>query len=93
MLFSNLNATIAPPKSGDVLVIATKRNKNEKVIVVAKDVLNHSDGVEVILQKGRNKYFNWNMYLDGSSWVWRVWNLGRIKLTAGLNNTNSLDEC
>ena len=77
MTFSNLNATIAPPKAGDVLVIKTKRNKSEKVMVVVKEIVNQGDGVGVILQKGRNKYFNWNMYLDGSGWVWRVWNLGK----------------
>lgn len=93
MILSNLNATTVPPKTGDVLVIATKRNKGEKAMVVVKDILNHGDGIEVILQKGRNKYFNWNMYLDGSSWVYKCWNLGSIKLTSGLNNTNLLDDC
>lgn len=92
-MLSELNATAKTPKVGDVLVIKTKRNKNQMVMVVVKDIISQGGEVEIILQKCRNKYFNWNMYLDGTGWVWRVWNLGQIKLTAGLNNTNLLDDC
>ena len=88
---NHLNLCVNPPVVGDVLVIETKRNKGEKVLVVVKDVVKSGDGVEVIIQKGRNKYFNFDMYQDGTGWVWRVWNLGQIKLTSGLNNQNLID--
>lgn len=88
---NHLNLCVNPPKVGDVLVIETKRNKGEKALVVTKDVLFHNDGAEIIIQKGRNKYFNFDMYLEGTSWVYRVWNLGQIKLTSGLNNQNLID--
>jgi hypothetical protein len=88
---NHLNSCVNPPSVGDVLVIETKRNKGEKVLVVVKDVVKSGDGVEVIIQKGRNKYFNFDMYREGTGWVWRVWNLGQIKLTSGLNNQNLID--
>lgn len=91
-VLNHLNVCNYPPSIGDVLVIETKRNKGVKVAVVVKDLVKSADGVEVIIQKGRNKYFNFNMYLDGSGWVWRVWNVGPVTLTSGLNNKNLIDD-
>lgn len=75
------------PKKGDVLVMETKKTRGKKLLVSVKDVVN---GNEVILQKSTNSYFIWDLYLGGESWVWRVWNLGQIKLTTSVNNTVQL---
>ena len=90
--FSHLNTAEKPPKKGDLLVIETKRNKGAKVAVMVKGVVNLGDGVEIIIQTGRNKYFNWEMHRNGTSWVWRVWNLGKVTLTSGLNNQTKIDD-
>jgi hypothetical protein len=91
MELTTLNALDSEkPKNGDLLVIETKKNKGQKIAVMVKDIVN---GDEVILQKSTNSYFIWSMYLPGESWVWRVWNLGQVKPTTSLNNTNQLLDC
>lgn len=92
MEFNHLNTAEKPPVAGDVLVIETKRNKGIKVMVHVKEVINNGDSPEIIIQKGRNKYFIWDMYRDGTGWVWRVWNLGQVTLTSGLNNQTMIDD-
>lgn len=92
MIFDFLNMCSECPEKGDVLVIETTRNKGVKILVSVKDVVVTTECAEVILQKGKNKFFNYSMYEDGNSWVWKIWNLGNIKLTSGLNNQNSMDE-
>lgn len=74
------------PKVGDTLVILTKRSGEKKIMCHVKDVINNGDGAEVILQKSTNSFFNWELYLNGESWVWRVWNLGQIQLTTSSNS-------
>ena len=68
-------------KVGDVLVIRRKRCKRD-IIVKCKAKQDR----EIILSFAKNDYFNFDMYLDGSGWVWRVWNLGPLMLTAITNN-------
>ena len=74
------------PSVGDVLVIQTKKSKNDKFLASVKDIVN---GNEVVLQKSTNGFYNHDMYYAGDSWVWRIWNLGKIKLTTA---TNSMDQ-
>lgn len=92
-MFDHLNLCIEAPEVGDMLILETKRNKGIKIAVVVKDIVYSDGAVELILQKGRNKYFNFDMYLSGESWVHKCWNLGSIKLTSGLINANLLDHC
>ncbi len=89
-LLSSLNTADEVPKKGDVLVIRTKKSGQKKIMVMVKDVIKSGGDFEIILNKSTNSYFIWSMYYKGESWVWRVWNLGDITLTASTNNTNSL---
>lgn len=89
-LLSNLNTADGVPKKGDLLVIRTKKSGDKKIIVMVKDVIRSDDDFEIILNKSTNSYFIWSMYYKGESWVWRVWNLGNVTMTASTNNTNSL---
>lgn len=83
-----LNATESKkPQKGDLLVIETKKSKGKKIAVMVKDVVNDD---EVILQKSTNSYFIWSLYKNGESWVWRVWNLGKVTPTTSVNNMNQL---
>lgn len=86
-MFNHLNLAESIPKRGDVIVITTKKSKNKKILCKVKEVV---AGNELVLQKSTNSYFIWDMYISGESWVWRVWNLGDIELTASINNTNQL---
>jgi len=87
---NTLNIDIEPPKVGDVLVVRTKKSGEKKILVTVKDVIKSDGDFEIILNKASNSYFLWAMYMNGESWVSRVWNLGQITLTASTNNTNSL---
>jgi len=87
---NHTNLCIDPPKKGDTLIIETKKSKGKKILVVVKGVINDDESIEIILNKSTNSYFIWSMYLDGSSWVWRVYNLGVITHTASTNNTERL---
>lgn len=83
---SVLNLSSTPPKKDDLLVIETRKSIGKKVAVQAKNIINVGDGIEVIVSTSKNKFFNWDMYMKGESWVWRVWNLGQITLTSSTNN-------
>ena len=91
-MFTHLNTAEKPPRKGDAIVIETKRNKGKKVILKVAEVVDCGDGVEVIVSKGQNKYFNWDMYRSGDSWVWRVWNIGEVQFTATTNTMTRLDD-
>ncbi len=91
-MFTHFNTADKPPKSGDTIVIETQRNKGKKVILKVAEVVGYGDGAEVIVSKGKNKYFNWEMYQSGESWVWRVWNLGEVQFTATTNTMTRLDD-
>ena len=91
-ILSHLNSANEVPKKGDVLVITTKKSKDKKIIVMVKDVIKSDGDFEIILNKSTNSYFIWSMFFKGESWVWRVWNLGDVTLTASTNNTNALIE-
>ncbi|AZU97891.1 hypothetical protein [Vibrio phage LP.1] len=91
-ILNHLNLAEECPKSGDVIVIETKRFRGERVVLRVAEVLYNEDGKEVIVNKSRNKYFNWGMYRSGESWVWRVWNLGQAKLTSSTNTMKKLDD-
>jgi hypothetical protein len=80
--YTNLCGSKAP-RVGDILVIQTKKSKDEKILASVKDIVN---GNEVILQKSTNSFYNHDMYYAGESWVFRVWNLGNISLTASTNS-------
>lgn len=75
------------PKKGDVLVIRTKKSGKQKLLVMVKDVVNDN---EITLQMSTNSYFMWDLYQNGESWVWRVWNLGQVTPTTSVSNINQL---
>lgn len=88
-MLNHLNFASEPPKKGDLLIIQTKKTKRN-IAVFVREVVN---GNEVILQKSTNSFFNWDMYMKGESWVWRVWNIGSgITPTTSLNNANQLQD-
>ena len=75
-------------KDGDLLVIRRKEDKRD-ILVQCKEVLNRWSGEEeILLSRKNNDYFIWSMFQKGESWVWRVWNLGDVKLTNITNNMN-----
>lgn len=75
------------PEKGDVLVIETKKRKGKRILAHVKDVTSDN---EVILQSSTNSFYNHGMYEGGESWVWRVWNLGKIELTTSVNNFDNI---
>lgn len=92
-MFTHLNTAQKPPKVGDAIVIETKRNKGSKIVLRVAEVVEMNNGhLEIIISKGKNKYFNWNMYHAGESWVWRVWNLGEVQFTATTNTMTRIDD-
>lgn len=87
-ILSHLNIAEKPPSKGDVIVIQRKQDDPERrILCKVKDVVNNGGGPEVILS-GKNDYFIWSMYEDGKSWVWRVWNIGAVEITAITNTMN-----
>ncbi len=91
-MFNHLNTAQELPNVGDAIVIETKRNKGKKIILRVAEVIYVDEHWEIIVSKGRNKYFNWNMYHAGKSWVWRVWNLGEVQFTATTNTMTRIDD-
>ena len=85
--FTHLNTAKSIPKNGSTIAIMTKKSGHKIILCKVKGLVN---GNELILNKSTNSFFNWDMYMAGESWVWRVWDLGEVQLTASLNNTNSL---
>jgi len=83
------NFAESAPNIGDVLVIMTKKSGEKKIMCQVKEIVN---GNEVVLLKSKNAFFNWDMYKSGGSWVWRVWNLGRIQLTTSSNSMDSFSD-
>ena len=55
-------------KEGDTIVITGDVLKNEPV-KVAKVKVSESDGVEVIFDLKKNRFFNLGMFLSNKSWV------------------------
>lgn len=71
---------------GQLIVIERKADKRK--IVCQIHALIDAGGREVVLS-GKNDYFNWDMYEQGNSWVWRVWAMPKcVELTAITNNFN-----
>lgn len=89
-MLTYLNTAKEPPKKGDVIVIETKASKGKRVLCNVKDVLRNDGEIEFVLNKRTNSYFIWSSYESGVSWVWRVWNLGDIELTAATNSMKRL---
>jgi hypothetical protein len=70
-------------KKGQLLVITRKLDKR-RILVKCAGITNDN---EVLLSKAKNDYFNFDMFLTGESWVWRVWALpSDIEITAITNN-------
>ena len=66
MLFSPVT-TKEDIKKGDLILIDNGSGVQAETV---KTVLENSlDGVEIIIDKKKNKYFNLKMYLSGESWV------------------------
>lgn len=83
-----INAEYYIPKAGDVIVIQRKADSpDRKILCKVLEVYRGSSGPEIILS-GKNDYFIWDMYINGESWVWRVWNLGSIEITSITNTFN-----
>tara|TARA_B100002049_G_C15876306_1_gene289691 strand:+ start:146 stop:436 length:291 start_codon:yes stop_codon:yes gene_type:complete len=80
---------IKVPRKGDLLIIQTKKSGKLKIACEVKSVVN---GNEVVLQKSTNSFFNWDMYLNGESWVTNVLNIGKVQLTTSLNNSSQFAE-
>jgi|GEM_PF-3296195 len=78
----NVEGDVRNIKAGDILVITRKIEKEIKLLVEVKEIVN---GNEILLSRKNNDYFNFDMYVSGESWVWRVWNVGRIQLTSITN--------
>ena len=76
-------------KDNDLIVIQRKKD-GRKILVKAAKVLNRnsSGDEEVLISVKNNDYFIWSMYMDGSSWVNRVWRIGAVELTNITNNMN-----
>tara|TARA_R110000824_G_scaffold84040_1_gene209880 strand:+ start:579 stop:863 length:285 start_codon:yes stop_codon:yes gene_type:complete len=87
--FNSLNTTDRIPKAGEFILINRKQDARDVRVLckVKKVVYNENDSPEIILSN-HNDYFIWNMYKDGTSWVWRVWNLGQISMNSATNNMN-----
>ena len=84
LLSANAECEISQIRAGQALIIQRKRD-GRKIIVKCVEIANDN---EVILSKGKNDYFNFDMYMEGKSWVWRVWVLPcEVELTAITNNT------
>jgi hypothetical protein len=85
MEFNSLNRASEPPRAGDLIVIQRKIDKpEERILCKVREVIDGPSSKEIILSS-KNDYFIWNMYRSGESWVWRVWNIGPVKLTAITN--------
>ncbi len=68
------NACTSPAamKKGATIVTMNKRGKikMEKI----KDILNPgTEHVEILLNRKKNTYFSWACYMDGTSFITRVW--------------------
>lgn len=71
---------------GQIIVIERKADKRK--ILCQINALIDSGEREVVLS-GKNDYFNWDMYEQGNSWVWRVWAMPKcVELTVITNNFN-----
>lgn len=72
---------------GQLIVIQRKQDKR-KIICSIRELINNGTR-EVLLSQGKNDYFNWDMYQDGTGWVWRVWALPEdVEITTITNNMN-----
>ena len=60
--------TISDINQGDTIIVTGGGLKNEpfKVEIVK---VSPNDGVEIILDKKRNRFFNLGLYLEGKSWI------------------------
>ena len=73
----------------DLLVIQRKYDDRKILVKVAKVLNKNRPGKEeILLGRSKNDYFIWNMYMDGTSWVKRVWRIGQVELTNITNNMN-----
>lgn len=86
-MFNHLDSTesISQIKKDQIMVIQRKQDKR-RILVKCAGITNDN---EVLLSKAKNDYFNFDMYMTGESWVWRVWALPTdIEITAITNNVN-----
>jgi len=78
-------SSIRSIRKGQLLVITRKQDKR-RILVKCAGITNEN---EVLLSIGKNDYFNFDMFLAGESWVWRVWAIPNdIEITAITNNVN-----
>ncbi|WP_444891754.1 hypothetical protein ACJJIE_00135 (plasmid) [Microbulbifer sp. TRSA001] len=72
-------------KQGDTLVI--ERRQGGRFVVQVRQVIAPGTGrEEVVLSIGKNDYFIVSMFIDGTSWVRKVWRLPGVRLTNITNN-------
>jgi len=86
-MFDSLSivSSIREIKSGQLIVI--KRKQDKRMILVKCHCVTNDN--EVLLSIGKNDYFNFDMYMKGKSWVWRVWALpAEVEITSITNNLN-----
>ena len=83
-MLDHFNICSEIPEAGDVLVINRKVDViddfEKRILCKVVKVVQGSNSKEVIISS-KNDYFIWDMYMEGSSWVWRVWNLGKVDIT------------
>ena len=81
----NTISSIREIKAGQLIVI--KRKQDKRMILVKCQCITNDN--EVLLSVGKNDYFNFDMYMKGESWVWRVWALpSEVEITSITNNLN-----
>ena len=84
-ILNHLNGchSISDLRVGQLIVITRKQCKS-RILCRVKGITREN---EVILSNKKNDYFNFDMFMSGDSWVWRVWALDSdIKITAITNN-------
>ena len=75
-------------KVGQLIVIQRKQDKR-KILCSVRELIKSGGRREVLLSQGKNDYFNWDMYQNGTGWVWRVWALpADVEITTITNNLN-----
>jgi hypothetical protein len=78
-------SSIKDIRKGQLLVI-TRKQDDRRILVKCAGITNDN---EVLLSKAKNDYFNFDMHMDGNSWVWRVWALPTdVEITNITNNAN-----
>ena len=61
--------TITAPQKGDLVLVQGTITASKVEAYRVAEVKNVGGSLEVILNKRRNVWFDWNCYMSGKSWV------------------------